>query len=396
MEEFFQLVVNSIPNFVFAILWLIVAFVVAFIAKSLTTKLLKALKAEQYLSKLGVLDTTTNTAIGFVAKLVYFIVFFLFLPSALNKLGLNMVSDPITRVVNTFLAVLPNLVAAVVIIVVGLFIAKLVKDLLIPILKALKIDALQEKAGIQPSESTSFSVVLGNIVYAIIVLMVVTAGLNQLGISAISGPANQIVTAIFNAIPNVLCAIALIALGVFIAVLVEKALASILGSIGTDKLTEKITGSASKLSLSKAIAAIVKWVIIVIFVVQGINVLQLAVLTKIGSDIIAYMPAVLSAVIVVAIAIFAANTVETRVLKKFPNAKAGALACRIAIYVLAAVLCLSQLNIAAHIAESTFLLIVAALCVAFAIAFGVGGRSFAQNVLSRLEDKISNDQDKTE
>ncbi len=388
MLSFLNSMLSAIPNFLLAILWLILAFVIAAIAKGAITKLLKAIKAEQYLAKFGVKDGTTNTAIEFVGKLVYFIVFLWFLPGALNRLGLNSISSPITELVNSFLSIVPNIVAAVVIVMVGLFVAKLVKDLLIPILKALKIDTLQEKAGVQASENSSFSTVIANIVYALIVLVVISAALSQLGISAIYAPANQIVSAIFNAIPSILCAILIIAIGVFIAKLVSTALGSILASVGADKLTEKVTGVSSKVSLSKSIAAIVKYVIVIIVIVQGVNVLGLPVLTNIGSAIISYMPAVLSAVIVIAIALFCANTAESLIVKKFPKAKGAALTAKIAIYVVAAFISLSQLNIAAKIVDTTFLLVVAALCVAFAVAFGVGGRNFAQNVLKKLEDKI--------
>lgn len=383
-------IVNAIPDVVVAILWLVLAFVVAGIVRNLVTKLLKALKAEQYLAKLGVKDETTNTAIGFVAKLVYFVVFLLFLPGALNRLGLSSVASPITSLVNSFLVFVPKLVAAILILAVGLFVAKLVKDLLIPILQALKIDTLQEKAGVQASENTSFSVVLANIVYAVIVLIVISAALSTLGISAIYEPANKIVSAIFGAIPSIICAILIIAIGVFIAKLVAKLLESLLASVGADKLAEKITGLPSKVSLSKAIATVVKYVIVVIVIVQAVNVLKLPVLTQIGTAIINYLPAVISVVIVVAIALFCANTAESLILKKFPNAKGAALIAKVAIYVLAAFISLSQLNIAAEIVNTTFILVVAAICVAFAIAFGVGGRFFAQNSLKKLEEKLDN------
>lgn len=380
--------VNAIPSVIAAILWLIVAFVVANLVKGIVTKLLKAVKLDKYLAKWGINEEAKNSAIEFIAKLVYFIVFLLFLPGVLTKLNLSSVASPITSVVNSFLTIIPNIVAAIVVVAVGLFIAKLVKELLIPILRALKIDTLQEKAGVQATENTSFSVVLANIIYAIIVLVVISAALSTLGISAIYDPAKKIVDAIFGAIPSIICAILITAIGVFIAKLVAKALESILASVGADKLAEKITGLPSKLSLSKAIANVVKYVIVVIVIVQAVNVLKLPVLTQIGTAIINYLPAVVSVVIVVAIALFCANTTESLILKKFPNAKGAALISKVAIYVLAAFISLSQLNIAQEMVNTTFILIIGALCVAFAIAFGVGGRNFAQNSLKKLEDKL--------
>lgn len=373
-----------------AILWLVLAFVVAGIVKGIVTKALKALKAEQYLEKLGVKDTETNSSIAFVAKLCYFITFLLFLPSALNKIGMNVVSEPITRVVNSFMGFIPNAVATAIIVIVGLFIAKIIKDLLIPVFRALKLDTLQEKAGIKADENATLSVMIANVIYAIIVLLVITAGINQLGISTISAPANMVVSAIFNAIPGVLAAILIIAIGVFISKLVAKVLNALLTGVGTDKLLQKITGQPTKVSLSKVISEVVRYVLITIFVVEGISVLNLPVVSNIGGAIIRYMPAVLSAIIILGVGSFAANTVETLLVKKFPNAKGSAMIAKVAIYVVSGFLCLSQLNIASAIVETTFILIVAALCVAFAIAFGIGGRQFAANAMEKLEKKLEN------
>lgn len=387
--DFLFAFLEPIPDVISAIILLLVAFLVAKLAQSLVTKLLKAVKAENFLGKLGIKDKATGSAVTFVAKLVFFVVFLLFLPAVLDKLGMQSVSAPITSLVNSFLAFVPKLVAAGIIIAVGMFIANIVKELLIPVLKAVKVDAVQEKAGIAASESTSFSSIIANVVYGVIVLIVITSALEQLGITAISAPANDIVSTIFAMIPNVLATILVIAIGIFIAKLVAKLLENLLAGVGADTLIEKITGNAEKkLALSKIISAVVKYVLVIIFLVQGINLLQLEVLTEVGAAIIGYMPAVLSAVLIIAAGMFAANAVEGLLVKKFPQAKASALIAKVAIYVLTAFLCLSQLNVATAIVETTFILIIAALCVAFAVAFGVGGRIFAANALEKLEKKL--------
>lgn len=380
---------NQVSDVVFAIILLAVAFIAAKIVKSMVIKFLKMVNAEKFLAKLGVKDNVTNSSTEFVAKLAYFVTFLLFLPGVLDKLGMNSVSTPITSMVNSFLGFVPKLIAAGIIIAVGLFIANIVKDLLKSVLKAIKVDALQEKAGIEAAENASFSSIIANVVYGVIVLVVVTSALDQLGIKAISTPANAIVVSIFDMIPSVLAAIVIIAAGVFIAKLVAKLLESLLAGVGADSLIEKITGApAKKVVLSKVISAVVKYVLVIIFLVQGINVLNLPVLTEIGAAVIAYMPAVLSAVIILAIGLFAANAVEALIVKKFPAAKVSALVAKVAVYVLVAFLCLSQLGVATAIVETTFILIVAAACVACAIAFGVGGRQFAANMLEKLEKKM--------
>ncbi len=393
--NFFQSLLSGVSNVVVALLLLVVAFFVAKFAKSLVVKFLKAIKAENFLNKLGVKDTVTNSSIEFVAKLVYFIVFLLFLPSVLDKLGMYSVSTPITGLVNSFLNFVPNLVAAGIIIAVGLFIANIVKDLLVSILKAVKVDNIQAKAGIEATENSAFSTIIANVIYGVIILVVITSALDQLGIYAISAPANAVVTTIFAMIPNVFGAIVIIAIGLFIAKLVAKLLENLLAGVGANTLVEKITGTASKkVVLSKVISEVVRYVLVVIFIVEGLNVLNLPVLTEIGAVIISYLPAVIGAILVLAVGIFAANTVESLIVKKFPSAKASALIAKVAVYVLVAFICLSQLGVAIAIVETTFLLIIAALCVAFAIAFGVGGRAFAANTLEKLEKKIDNTTEK--
>lgn len=393
--NFVQSLFGGVSNVIVALLLLVVAFVAAKVVKSLVVKLLKAVKAENFLSKLGVKDNVTNSSIEFVAKLVYFVVFLLFLPSVLDKLGMHSVSSPITGLVNSFLVFIPKLVAAGIIIAVGVFIAGIVKDLLISVLKAVKVDAIQEKAGIEASANTSLSTIIANVVYGVIILIVITSALDQLEISAISAPANTIVSTIFAMLPKVLGAIVIIAVGVIIAKLVANLLDGLLAGVGANSLIEKITGSApEKVVLSKVISEVVKYVLVVIFVVEGINVLNLSVLTNIGAVIIGYLPAVISAVIVWAVGTFAANTVEKMIGEKFPEAKMSALVAKIAIYVVVAFICLSQLGVAAAIVETTFILIIAAICVAFAIAFGVGGRNFASNTLDKLEKKSDDNTEK--
>lgn len=394
LENFLNSLLQQIPNYIYAIVLLGIAFAAASIVKALVRKLLKAVNAENFLNKIGVKDTATNSSVEFVAKLAYFVTFLLFLPGVLDKIGMESVSSPITNLVNSFLGFIPKFVAAAIIIVAGVFVANIVKELLVPVLKALKVDSLQEKAGIETNEKTSFSNVIASVVYGFIVLIVVTSALDQLGITAISAPANSVVSTIIAMLPKLLGAIVIIAIGLFIAKLVAKLLENLLASVGADSLVEKITGNADKkVSLSKILSAIVKYVIIVIFLVQGINVLNLPILTNIGATIIAYLPAVISTIIILAVGLFAGNTASSAITAKLPNAKLGALVAKVAIYVVTAFICLSQLGIASAIVETSFLLIIAAICVAFAIAFGVGGRGFASNTLEKLEKKIDNNKD---
>lgn len=394
IQNFFNNIFQMIPDIIWAAIFLGLAFLAATLVKSLVLKLLKAVKLEALLTKMGVEERVIKAAFTFIGKLVYFVTFLLFIPSVLDKLNMHIVASPISSMANTFLAFVPKLVSAVIIVVIGLFVANIVKDLLIPVLKALKVDAIQEKAGIAATENTSFSSIIANVVYGVIVLVVVTSALDKLEIKAISNPANAVVAAVFAVIPKMFAAIIIIAAGMFIAKLVAKLLESLLAGVGADNLIEKITGNASKkVSVSKFVSGVVKYVLVIIFLVQGINVLDLPVLTNIGVAIIEYLPAVITAIIILAVGMFAANTAEAALVKKFPEAKIGALVAKIAIYVFIGFICLNQLGVAIEIVEETFILVVTAFCAAFAIAFGFGGRNAAADILAKLQQKMENNKE---
>ena len=69
----------------------------------------------------------------------------------------------------------------------------------------------------------------------------------------------------------------------------------------------------------------------------------------------------------------------------------GAFIAKAVIYVVLGFICMSQLGIANKIVESTFILIIASLCFAFAVSFGFGGKGFAANQLEKLEKKLDCD-----
>ena len=198
-------------------------------------------------------------------------------------------------------------------------------------------------------------------------------------------------------LPNVLLyAIAIVIIGALIAEM-RKLLADILSGVGTDALFKKLLrlkNQTAELSISK-IGEIVSIFLILLFVVEGVNVLNLEVLRFVGEAIIAYLPLAISAIIILGAALFAAYWVESLILNRFSGSKLLAWAAKAAIIVLAVFMTLNQLGIATSIVNSAFIIILGAIAVAFAIAFGIGGREFAGNVLQQLENKTNGGNDST-
>ncbi|HQA58839.1 MAG TPA: mechanosensitive ion channel [Acetivibrio sp.] len=397
MRYFFNMIesfLSGVPSVIHAVLLLVLAYVVALIAKSLVVKGLKLLNVDKRIDKLGIVDEITGSSLDFIGKLVFVIVFLMFLPAVLEKLGIDNVSTPITMLVTQFLNYIPNIIAAIIILMIGSLVAKIVRQLITPILKKLNVDKLQEKAGISTSENATISSVISYIIYVIILIPVIIAALQALNITAISNPAMAMLNSMFQMLPNIFVAIALVVIGTIVAKIIGKLLAQILSGFGTDSLWKKIVPSDnSKLkdfSLSKAIGEFVKYIIILLFVVEATNVINLEVFRNVGGAIIAYLPMVISSVIILGIALLISSWVGGFIQNKYPDAKLTSMIAKTAIIVVAVFMVLIQLGIATTIVNAAFIIVLGAIALAFAIAFGIGGRDFAANTLKKFENPKKN------
>ena len=393
LERLWDSIFGALPAVVSAILYLILAFIVASVVKNLTVKLLNKVKADKYTDKLGITDEKTGSSIEFFGKLVFFIVFVLFLPGVLDKLGLENVALPITSMVSQFLNFIPNIIASVIILLVGIFVANIIRQLLTPVLRKLNIDRIQEKAGLKVGEGSTVSSMISYIVYILILIPVIIAALQVLNITAITQPAVAMLNKIVLFLPNIFVAIGIVAVGVFIANITGKLLTTVLSAVGADTFVKSLlpddNTKLQKLSASKIIGETVRYIIVLLFLVEAFNVIQLDVLRVVGQAIIAYLPLAISAAIIIIIAFILSAWIEKLLLKNLPQAKILARLVKYVIIVLGLFMTLNQLGIAVTIVNAAFIIMLGALGVAFAIAFGVGGRQFAAETLKKLDDKLA-------
>ena len=124
------------------IVYLALAFIAAGISSWLVTKLLKLAKLDKKFDKWGINEGSLGTSMKFVGKLVYLIVFLLFLPNALEAIGVTSVTGPINGFVTTFINYLPNIIAAVILVYVGILVAQILGQIVSVLLKKTKIDSL--------------------------------------------------------------------------------------------------------------------------------------------------------------------------------------------------------------------------------------------------------------
>ncbi|GAA0307054.1 hypothetical protein GGQ92_002060 [Gracilibacillus halotolerans] len=394
---------NALPNVIKALLLLLLAWLIALAVKNIVQKLFVKWNFHKALARTPMIhdEKQGKDVLGSLGKVAYFLVFILFLPAILDALNMRSVSGPISNMMDKLLGFIPNIIAAAFIVIAGVFIARLVKELFTNFFRSLNLDKWFTK--ITPANTPdqgrdiskaklSLSQILGNIIYILIIIPVITIALEVLNIRTISEPIQSVLNSVLNMIPNIFVAIILVIAGYYLGKVISRLLTSLLHGTGINNIYSSLglQQANAPFDLAKAIGTIVKVLIILFFTVEALSVLQLDVLNTIGSAVIVYLPFLIGALIIVGLGLFIANLVSNW-LKKYTKSGFSAEILKYTIIVFTVFMALDQLQLASSIVNLAFLLILGGLMIAFAISFGIGGRDFAKKQLSKLERKLESD-----
>ena len=132
-EMFTSLLGSGIWAVIKAVLILLLAFITAAIVRSLVVKLFTKTKWSAMLRQRPSASGENEKNAEFIGKLAHLFVFLLFVPGIFESLGLGEAASPILKLLDTLWGYLPNILAAVLVVWVGFFIARLVRELLIPV-----------------------------------------------------------------------------------------------------------------------------------------------------------------------------------------------------------------------------------------------------------------------
>ena len=145
-EMFASLLSSGIWAVIKAVLILLLAFITAAIVKCLAVKLFTKTKLNALIRQTDSDTGGKEKTVSFIGKLAHLLVFLLFVPGIFETLGMRAVSSPILNLLNSLWGYIPNMLAAVLVLWVGFFVARLVRELLVPVFNRLKVNALQEKS----------------------------------------------------------------------------------------------------------------------------------------------------------------------------------------------------------------------------------------------------------
>jgi len=377
---------------------LLVAWIIATLLKKAIQMAGHRLNLNKLMEKTGQDSSSVNQTqwVDTVANVVFYLVLLLALPAVLDALGLQGISGPFEDLLNSFLAFIPRLVAAALIFAIGYVVAKIVRDILTKFLEAAGLNRFAEKLHLADYvKGSSLAKAVGTIVFILIMIPVTISALEALNIRGISEPAISMLNNILAMIPNIIVAIVLILVGVFVAKWLKGVVVSLLENLGVNSLAEKMGfggRSTSSTSVAQVIGTIVQIIVILLFVSEALQVANLEFMASLATAIFAYLPMVIAAIIILAVGLWLANMAERLVGSVLVDGAGQPSALRhiakYAILGLAFFMAISQLGIAPMIVNTAFLLILGAVALAFGLAFGLGGRETAARYLKKAEKNI--------
>ena len=386
---------SFVPQLGGALILLFLAWVVATVLKKIISGALRAVKIDERIGG-DAGDAASTSVANSVTEAVYWLVFLLFLPAILGALALEGLLQPVQSLVDELLGFLPNILGAALILVVGWFMAKLVRRIVTNLLASIGADGLAERIGVRDSLGTMrLSGLIGLIVYALILLPVLIAALNALAIDAVTAPASDMLRSILNAIPALFGVAILIAIAYFVGRVVADLISKVLAGAGFDNILVTLglaKAPAGGRKPSEVIGTLILVALMLFASIEAAGLLGFDVLGELISRFLVLAGQVVLGLIIFSVGLFLANVAEGAV-RASSTRQAGLLAvtARLSIVVLAGAMALSQMGLANDILNLAFGLLLSAVAVAAALAFGLGARDVAKRAVEDWAKGLKDD-----
>lgn len=414
-------VMAYLPRILLALALAALAWIVATVVRSLINRALNATRLDEKLSE-GADMPPVSATMGNVA---YWLVLLLFLPAIVGVLQIDGLMTPLTLMTTDIMGMLPNIFVAVLIAVIGWIVAKVMRGLVSSLLASTGIDRFSAQH--ENTRDLKLSQLGGTLVFIVVIVPALIAALDALKITAISAPLTHMLDIMVSAIPGILAATAILLLAWFIGRFAAGLVARLLSSLGLDRLPERLglghvfarqpaaaqnselnaqaaesyapangnpapmppiaaqsSAGSTPVSLSDFAGKLALFFIMLFATVEAADLVGFAGVRNLVETFIAFGADILLGLVIFVVGYWLANLAAGAIQRANPgNAVGLSRIARFAILGLVIAMGLSAMGIADGIVNLAFALVLGALAIAFAIAFGVGGRHAAGRIAER-------------
>lgn len=420
-------VMMYLPRILLAVALAVIAWLVATIVRTVVNRALSKSRVDEKLSQNADMKPLSQS----MGNVAYWLVLLLFLPAIVGALQIEGLMTPLTGMTSSLLGMLPNLLGAVLIAGVGWLIAKAVRGLVSNLLATTGIDRFSESH--PDTRGMKLSDLGGTLAFVLVIVPALIAALDALKIQAISAPLTRMLDIFLRAIPNLLAAAAILVLAWFIGRFVASLVERLLANLGFDRLpgrlglghafaeaqpsqatpaggsdafmatttlaqqqaqpsdamarTPQAAEASPGTSLSSLGGKLALFFIMLFATVEAAALLGFAGINDLLEQFIAFGADVLLGLVILAVGWWLADVAARAIERANPEARGMARIARFAILGLVTAMGLRAMGVADDIVNLAFGLVLGAIAVAIALAFGLGGRDAAGKISQRWADE---------
>ena len=287
----------------------------------------------------------------------------------------------------TLIGFLPTIIGVLILLLIAWILARVLRAGTRRLLRASRIDKRLGKGG-DPGDESQYPVAhgAGTTVFWTVWILFILAILQVLGVEGLLDSIVVVFQKIFAAIPNIIGALVVLAIFYLVGRLVVKLATKFLTSIHFDELPIKLglakTPAEGHSSPSNVVGYIIMLFIMLFAVMMAADLLGFAIVNELIAVLTHFLGLVLLGVVIIGVGIFIANFVAN-ILRAGGRSEPMIAFLRIFIIVLSVILGIRAMGFADDLILLGFGLVLGAAAIAAAIAFGLGGRKVAGELLAR-------------
>ncbi len=384
LNRFLGPIFAFMPKILAAAIVFVIGWVVATLIKILIQKSGEKFGLDKRVGDAEKASNLTNA----LADIAFWVVLLFFLPLILSTLELSSILMPLQNMIDKILGMLPNIFTAAVILLIGWFIAKKLKEATASILASAGVDNWLKQ---DENDTLKISEILSLLVYVLIMVPVIAASLQVVGLKSLADPVSNMIAQILDFVPTIFSAGVIVFIAYFFGKIIGNIVTGIVAKLNLEKGLKNIglLAADSELNIAQIVGKVVFVLIVFFAALQASELLGFAQITDLANQLIVLFGKVLLGLVIIAVGFYVANFVASIILKqKTGSAKLLSMVARVAIVFVSLAMGLGQMGLADDIIKLAFGLTLGAIAVAAAIAFGVGGRHEAAKLLEKVrEDK---------
>jgi small-conductance mechanosensitive channel len=212
-------------------------------------------------------------------------------------------------------------------------------------------------------------------------------------------PLQDALSAFLGYIPQLIGALIILLVGYVIAKALQAIVGRVLEGIGFDRWMERggikqfFDRADTEHTPHSILGRLVFWFVFIIAITMAADALGIPQVSAVLAQLIAYIPSIIAAILILILAALLANFLSS-IVRGATGSEILASVARYAIIVYAVFAAVTQLGIAVELTAPTFLIVLGAVALAAAIAFGLGSREVAQDIIEKAynrRDEVTDD-----